>query len=355
MKYCTLSLVFLFSFTLFSCSDDETAVFNKAELLENVTDNLILPTFESFKQESRLLDQAATAFQTDPTVTTLTAVQDAWKTTTIQWKKSEIYMLGEVDAFEAQIYFYPARSNLMDNVLADQAIIDADYMLLVGAAAKGLPALELLLFENGKTTEEVLEKFTSAPQAARRRDYVAGIAGHINRQAVNLQEAWEAYAPTFKASVSGTMEGTSVLANQLLLMIENLTNTRLGEPLSKDRGGDVLPEKVEAYHSQFSNELMIANLRSISALYTGSTGIGFDDYLNFVQGNTTLSTTISEQFGTLNLALEQFDQPLQELVVSSQSSVEKAYEEGKALTVLIKADMFSMLSITVAFNDNDGD
>jgi len=341
--------------SLFSCNDEETTTFNKAALVENITDHLILPSFEILQQQTNALERAAIAFHTNATSSHLTALQATWKATTLQWKKSEIYVFGEVAAYKSQIYFYPARANLMENVLADQAAIDANYMLLVGAAAKGLPALELLLFENGKTTAEILTNFTSDIQAARKRDYVVGIARHLNRQAANLLEEWQIYAPTFKASVSGTMDGVSILANQLLLMTENAVNAQLGAPLGKSTGGNILPEKVEAYHSNYSNELMLANLQSVSNLYDGNTQLGFDDYLDFVQKSPSLSESIRTQLSTFISAIEQFEQPLQEMVVDRTSSVEKAYEEGKKLTVLIKADLFSTLSITIAFTDNDGD
>lgn len=355
MKRLFIILPFLL---LLSCNDDSNLSFDKTALLTTIVDDQLIPSFEYFKDRTGTLTQKAEAFQADPTIGNLASLQSAWKEAAYQWKKTEVFSFGPTADYKSSIYFHPARINLIENALNDDDPIDLSYMELLGAAAKGLPAMEQLVFQHGKSNDEVLTLFTTDTKASRRFAYVLGIATLLDKHAAELETKWKAHAPIFISQDTADEDGVDVLANQLLLVLEVVVNTRLGEPLGKKSGTPPIPSKVEAWHSEFSNELIRANLEAVIDLYSGNGGVGFDDYLDFVKakyGEKALSIEILDKLIEFQQTLSSLDESLQHAVINHQADVEAIYEQGRLALILVKADMFSALSITIAFTDNDGD
>lgn len=343
---------------LVACSDDTDESFDKEALLENITTNQILPAFEAFKDGTIALQTSAHTFQQSPTINTLQDFQNEWKKTVVLWKRTEVFGFGPTDNHETSIYFHPSRINLITNALNDDDAFDLDYMGRLAAAAKGLPALEYLLFQDGGSQDDVLALFSTGDLASRRVEYVVGIANHLVQEATALNNAWQAYAPAFKNQATEDGKEVDVLANQLLLVMEVIVNEQLGLPLGKKTDSDPIPSKVEARHSRYSKELIQANIETVEAVFSGSNKIGFDDYLTFVNakyGDEELAIAITNQVSTFKQAVDGMPAPLQTAVVDEQDVIESVYTTGQLALIMIKADMFSALSITIAFTDSDGD
>lgn len=353
-----ISILFIIGIMTGACNDESETSFNKGLLLEGITTNQLLPAFEDFKNQGAVLQQSAESFAANPTTATLATLQEQWKKTAISWKTTEVFGFGPTDKLESSIYFLPARLNLIEKALNDTESIDENYIQRLGVAAKGLPALEQLIFQNGQRTDEVLPLFTTGNLASRRISYVVNITKRLQHHATTLYQDWQAYAPSFIAQNTGNNDEVDLLANQFLAVLEDVINTQLGEPLGKKSGTDPLPTKVEAWQSGHSKALLIANLKSAQAVYTGQTQTGFNDYLNVIQamyGNQLLSEIIDNDLKAFATAINQVNSPLQEAVIRDQSAVENAYQTGKLALIHVKIDMFSALSITIAFTDNDGD
>ncbi len=152
-----------------------------------------------------------------------------------------------------------------------------------------------------------------------------------------------------------------MLVNDLSFELERNRRERVGNALGYIgvvSGGVLLPSAVEGFYSESSKELLIENLQQMKLLYTGGSGIGFDDYLSEIGADyngTPLSTEIFNQFERTILAAQNVPVKFSDAVSSHNDEMQTLFLELKKLVVLIKVDMSSQLGVVINYSDNDGD
>jgi uncharacterized protein len=354
---------------LTACGSDEEndpgqkTAYDRQAMLTNYSDNLIVPGYEAFKTETAQLSETVTAFVTNPTTATLAAARAGYQQAALAWQVTCVYEFGPGDQqmLRSNINIYPTATGQIENNIAA-----GSYSLQTAAnlAAKGLPAIDYLLY--GKPTEgEVLAQYTSDAQAANRKKYLQDVTNLVKQQAEATYTGWTGgYATTFKQS-PGTAVGSAVgnLVNQLNFEIDLTKRAKVGIPAGKFTAGTPLPEKVEAYYSRASLELLKKAILAKKAIFmgqnaAGANGPGLDDYLNHVgaqYNNLPLSKAIEQQFDAALTAANAIPVPLAEAVTAQPQLVNKVYEELQKLIVLTKTDMPAALGVTISYTDNDGD
>lgn len=342
--------------------------FDRLVMLENVTQQLILPNHEALVQALQALETAAVAFVDAPDPARLDAVQDAWLAANLARMALLPYRLGPVDdsLLHNRLDNRPPRTAFIDDeILAGDAPIDAAYIDSIGSSSVGLGAMEYLLFDPAGGDAAVLATFTGGDHADRRRELLAALAQAATPKAEALLRIWspdgDNYAQAFidadmdEGEYQGSM---NMLANQIIADVEDIVSSRLGKPLGKRTNGEIRPDLVEAPYSGASLPRIIATLEAEKGAFTGGDGPGLDDYLDFIgamYGEEPLSQVIVRQFDAALAALRATDGPLETSVQSNPSQVETAYQETLSLLTLLKADMVNQLGLTLTFNDNDGD
>jgi predicted lipoprotein len=144
------------------------------------------------------------------------------------------------------------------------------------------------------------------------------------------------------------------LANRIIEVHELATQQGLGRPMGRTTDGIPRPEEVEAPLSGRSLDLLIATVETLRR----AVDAGLDDYLDHLDlsGDAgPLSGRIASQYARALDALRAIEGPLEVAVVERPAEVERAYEEMRALIVLLKTEMAAQLGITVTFSDTDGD
>ena len=264
--------------------------------------------------------------------------------------------------YRANINTYPTDINQIDiNITANTYNQD----LLANLAAKGLPAIDYLLFGVGADNNAILVKYTSDAKAANRKTYLAALAAEVKTRTINILNAWNSsYKATFLAA-DGTDVGSSLgqLVNQLVFDYEILKNYEIGIPAGVQSLGTLYPQKVQAYYSKASLQLALLHLQAMQNLYQGKSaqgdGLGLDDYLIKVNAKYTdgraLNDVILAQFATATAKLQALNGTLADNIQTNTAAVTAAYTELQKLTVLLKTDMTSSLGILITFGDNDGD
>ncbi|MBP6786466.1 MAG: imelysin family protein [Candidatus Promineofilum sp.] len=342
--------------------------FDRLVMLTNVTEQLILPGHEALVQALQALETAAVSFAGAPDQARLDAVQDAWLAANLARMALLPYRLGPVDdsLLHNRLDNRPPRRTFIDDeILAADTPIDAAYIDSIGSSSVGLGAMEYLLFDPAGGDAAVLEAFTGAEHAGRRRELLAALAQAATPKAEALLRIWSAegdnYAQAFIAADmdEGEYQGSmNMLANQIIADVEDIVSSRLGKPLGKRTNGETRPDLVEAPYSGASLPRIVATLEAEKAAFTGGSGPGLDDYLDFIgamSGEEPLSQVIVRQFDAALAALRAIDGPLETAVQSNPAQVESAYQETLSLLTLLKADMVNQLGLTLTFNDNDGD
>lgn len=335
--------------------------FDRNAMLGAVADTAILPAHRQLVEEAEQLDAATRQFASAPTAEGLASLRAAWLSASLAWKGVEVYELPGTFLFHNAIEKRPARAAFIEDVIAqaDPAsleAIDAAFIESVGSTSKGLAAIEYLIFESAEAEAPVLDRFADPA----RRAFVTALTANLAAKTEELHRFWAPeggdYAGTFRANGAegADMRGSiSLLANQMIQLVEMVMRTRLGVPMGAVDGVP-RPGEVESYPSGASLALMAASLGSIQRTLDA----GLDDYLDYLDrspADRKLSSAIRARLETVLGTLAGVPAPLSRAVTESPAEVEAAFESMRPLLVLIKTDLAALLGITVTFSDNDGD
>ncbi len=354
----TNQLVLLFSLLLtlaFACkkkSPVEDVHFEKATLLANLTDNLILPNYTNLKISIQDLKANWVTFKANPNSTALLDVQDQWLLANICFQKAKMFHFGPAldNGLRAALGTFPTDTA---KVLSNTTTAGVNLFTVANMDAIGFPALEFLWFRNNALTE-----LNNSVEA---RNYVDALLLKMESEIQTVLNAWNnGYASSFKASTgTESTSGFSLLVNVFNLEYELAKNAKLGIPIGKQSLGIAQPKYAEAVYSGQSLRLLKENIIAVQNVFlglglSGTNGIGFDDYLvaldkqalhNEIQSEFTL---ILNDFNGLssNLVLEIQNQP---------SQLDALYTKMHNLVVHLKTDMTSAFGVLITYQDNDGD
>lgn len=343
--------------------------FDRTEMLDNIANNVILPNHQQFADKTSELNEALLAFTTTPNFGKLNTAQEKWKAAMDAWKLCELFDLGAVkNSYLHNKIDAEANPTFILNHIYDTTYIDNGYIESAGSSSKGLQAIEFLIFNEANDNQALLDSFMTSTHALRFREYTKNLGYNLKQKADELYEVWDVngnnYITEFIESQGSDLGSSiSMLANEMITLIEKMVQTRLGKPLGKQSDGLPHPELVESLQSGHSLENLKNNLHSLEMAFEGLTQddmdkIGLDDYLDVLKArynDEALPDVVKGQFMAAHAALDAIDQPLNEAVVNDYATVDAAYTELRELLILLKVDVANNLAITVTFNDNDGD
>lgn len=354
---------------LSSCGSDSDGTdpktdYDRQAMVANYADNLIVPAYNVFQSRTEAMATAIDAFVATPTAGTLSAARAAYQNAYMAWQDASLYEFGPADEqlLRTNLNIYPTATAEIDNNISSGTY---DLQASPNLDAKGFPALDYLLYGAG-TEAAMVDQYTSGANAANRRKYLQDLSNLIHQHAAAVYTGWTSgnYAATFK-NAPGTAVGSAVgnIVNQLNFEIDLTKRAKVGFPSGRFTIGEALPDRVEAYYSQISLELLKQAIRAEKAVFMGMTpngtnGPGLDDYLDHVEaayGEGLLSDAIEAQFDAALAAANAVQGPLSEAVTTQPQAVTKVYDELQKLIVLTKTDMPAALGVTITYSDSDGD
>lgn len=329
----------------------------RRELMRSWGEDFLIAEYGTLIARLEVLEQAALVLEADACDEHLLEARRAWSSARAPWKRTEVFKFGPVEdqplRYGPKIDFWPARPDDVDTVLeSDEEIVVAD----LGAGAKGLVAVEYLLYAEGALTE-----FQSNP---RRHEYLQLLIRDLEAQTRALSDAWDPEGGNFLNELldaGGTSElydtlpmALSEIVNRMAFSIEDMRADKLEAGIAPD--GSPQPDKLESHFSGRSIRDMQDNLRGIELLYFGDEKAGIlalDDYL--VHRGFHLASRVREALSAARGTLDELDLPLSVAVEEAQADVETALEKLSDLQRVIQVDVIAALSLNVRFNDNDGD
>ena len=372
-KYCYQAFFLCaIAFILAGCNGGELTQrqnFDRQIILKNIGENQILPVHQDFEDRCIDLESKINAFASGQDLASLETMREAWRSAALAWKYCEIFNLGTAkdSLFHNKIYKWPCNPVFIEDFISGTDSITPEYIDGKGSTAKGLAAIEYLLFDPAISDADLLATFTSGVNAGRRRAYLVSLGADVRDKSQRLNNEWKPsqgdMVGSFISNVDGGLNGSiNELANQMVAVIEQVANNKIGKPIGKASFGIPQPEELEAFRSGRSIEHIRANLASLEAVYSGdfngTNGPGYDDYLDalyVLHGESPLSEVISGQFLVTDSATVTVNPPMRDALYSQPDELEKLYNQSKRLLVLIKVDMASQLALTITFNDSDGD
>lgn len=323
------------------CSNSVPA-FDAQKMRANYAINIISPAYLNF-------DSAITALIADIEEEDLNAAKERFKLLYLAWAKCEVYGLGPAQnyALSATVNTFP-----IDTSLIDTNIINGTYNLNSSAAflAKGLPALDYILFKYDELTPSV-------------KQYALDVLQDMKAYVDIVYNEWVAsYSEIFIAKEgSSASSALASLVNAFNYQVDIIKGAKVGYPLGRKTLGIPLQDQVEAYHSGYTNEILIENLKNLKLAFTGnvlgSDSLGLEDYLNNISTNQDelLSAQIINKIDEIKAATELLEKPLAEAIIEEVEQVELIYGLLTDLIILTKSDMPSALGVFISYQDNDGD
>jgi predicted lipoprotein len=335
----------------------------RRELLNSWGQALLLASYAEFEQRCGELEARTAELAENPDEETVAAAQTAWWAARAPVKRAEVFAFGpyteEPERIGPKIDFWPARPDTVEAVLADDAPLDSETLEDLGAPAKGLPALEYLLYPPGGDA-------ALAFQNPRRGEYAHAIALDLIARSRELFEAWDPGHHGFLIELvdagrssrhfSSLNAALGEIVNRIGFTLENARLEKLARALGDTSEGSPQPDQLESTFSGRSIDDLRDNLRGIELLYTGDAAVGLlglDGYLN--DRGKRLGRPFSELFSACSAAFDAVPGPLTEAIGSDPQSVRTLMDSLHALQRFFQVDVLNALSLTLAFNDNDGD
>jgi predicted lipoprotein len=289
-----------------------------------------VPRATEFADASRQLTLAIETLCTASSATAESALQNVrqhWLHSLFAWERLSAVNIGPVleRRSQRQIDFTPTRPRLIEKAVTSAPANAAD-MELIGTPAKGLPALEWLLWVK-----------PIQPASAECR-YALQAAAEVTREAEALQAA-----PTPSLDDAAAL---SEWVNQWVGGLERLRWSNLEMParVAQTSGGKALADFP----------------RGISGASAASWAAQWDALQRLAVGPVSLASILRQRgkdatADALAQAIRQADADLQGLTISDAPRIFAAAQQLAALKRLLENDVAPSLGVNIGFSDSDGD
>lgn len=286
-----------------ACSDDKDDPdpnqldSRKTAIITQYVNGVVIPTYRSLADEAVELATLCEELRQNPSQSKVDECCESWISARKYWELSEAFLFGAAADYniDPHIDSWPLQKSQLDNILANDALIDAldedgagaDAFATLGYGLLGFHAVEYVLFRDGAPRK--VSEITEAELI-----YNAAVAQDLANQTVRLEASWAGLAnissakqnrleefelePSFNYGenmITAGMTGNTLYKTQLAAMEQILTgasdisdevgNTKITDPVNS---GNVLD--VESWYSWNSIADFTDNIRSVRNAYYGS-------------------------------------------------------------------------------------
>ena len=307
-----------------------SSVAGAANLSADLHSSWSVPRAAEFVTASRQLTPVIESLCAASAATTETALQNVrqhWLHSLLAWERLSAVNFGPVleRRSQRQIDFTPTRPRLIEKAVK-LAPVNAANMELIGTPAKGLPALEWLLWVK-----------PIQPASAECR-YALQLAAEVTREAEALQAA-----PTLGLDDAATL---SEWVNQWVGGLERLrwSNMEMPARVAQTSGGKA--------PADFP--------RGVSGASAASWAAQWDALQHLAVGPVSLASILRQRgkdatADVLAQAIRQADADLQGLTISDAPRILAAAKQLAALKRLVENEVAPALGVNIGFSDSDGD
>ncbi|MEX0721260.1 MAG: imelysin family protein, partial [Balneolaceae bacterium] len=289
-------LLFIFSLSLiaYACTSDhpsgpESSDFDRQEMLKNWADNIIIPAFDSFKEETAQLKTAADGFTSNPTLETLNNLRATWETAYLSFQHVYMFEVGAAMnlRYHDNLNIYPADTEEIHKN------IEGSYNLELPSLnnSQGFPALDYLLYGLSDADSELLSYYTTGENPEGYRAYLTDLTTRIDDLTGQVLTFWEEGFRNEFIENDGNGSNTSVdmMVNDYIFYYEKVLRAgKVGIPAGVFSGMP-LSSHVEAYYrADLSKALLLEALTATQNFFNGKhfnsneNGESLSSYLDFL-------------------------------------------------------------------------
>jgi predicted lipoprotein len=357
-----ISLLSLISVALFiGCSDDsttsQTVWEQKSQMLTNWADNFIIPNYQNLSNKLSELETSVAAFNATPNTETLEATRVSWLEAYKSWQHVEMFNIGPAEQtyYHLKMNVYPASTENIDALIASGNFSNLDNAPYY--SAQGFPAMDYLLFGVAEDDTSLVNRYTSNSNYI---NYLTEIMGRMVSNTNYVKSEWSSYRAGFIASVENTATSSAnKMTNDFIYYYEKgFRANKFGIPVGIFSGGNIFPEKVEAYHNENVSKLLaLEAMDAIKSFFNGNGNPSLKQFLdNFASEEMpNLSSDINAQLDLGKSSIEGMDSNFVNQLNNDFSGMAVTYDNIQYGTVLLKTNMLSVLQIATDYVDADGD
>ena len=338
-------------------------------ILASIGTTVAMPRFGDMVTTAESLSSASQAFCAAPDAAGLEATQTAWHAVMEVWKQGEPAQFGPVwnEPWRVgpKLDFWPARPSNIESVLAADYAVDAEAVSMMGTVTRGLPVLDWILFEPGADT---LAAFTDTTTGARRCDYLVGLTGDVHNLMQIQHDVWSPDGEDWLANYTSPGPSTDLMStrdtmdevvNRTIFAVENVRTLKLGKPAGQDSGGTPQPDLLESPQSGRGIQNALDVLQGVEDTvlgdYGGVDGLGLLDAIPDDDKRASISADFARTHAAAVEAVAAIPAPLSETIFTDPVVIDTATSAVRDLQVVLQVDLAQALSVTIRFNDTDGD
>jgi predicted lipoprotein len=364
--------VFILLVFIFSCSSDDNSNsstgddFDRASLLTNWADNIIIPAHQDFSGKLNALNSSAQTFNTTPNQTNLDALRSSWLNAYKVWQHVEMFNIGKAEVLN--YYFalntYPVNASEIESNISSG---NYDLAQVNSLDAQGFAGIDYLLYGIATTDAVVIEKYSIDANAASYKQYLTDLIARMQDLTQQVINDWTGtYRDTFVTSDGNTATSSlNKLVNDFIFYYEKgLRANKVGIPAGIFSSSS-LPDRVEGYYNQEVSKLLVEEaLDAVQNFFNGthydasSTGASLKsylDYLNTIKDGDDLSVLITNQFNAAEAQLGQLNSNFVTQINTDNTKMTQAYDQLQLAVVMLKVDMLQAFNVSVDYVDADGD
>jgi len=354
---------------VWACSEEDepttsTDNFDRAAMLINWADNIIIPGYEAYVEQLTNLSAAKDAFLEARTEDNLVTLRSSWLDAYISWQKVSMFEIGKAETLTLRDYtnIFPTDATQIEENVATE---DYNLELPSTRSQQGFPAIDYLINGSADSDAAIVTRFEENKAM---QDYLSNLVDRLSQLSSAVLDDWKnGYRDTF-VEKDGSSASSSVnkMTNDYIFYYEKaLRAGKIGIPAGVF-SNTPLSDRVEALYKKDVSKVLYDN--ALQATIDFFNGKHFDgngegeslksylDFLNTISEGENLSAIINNQFNAAQEAGDQFlgDNFFEE-VENSNTDMLKTYDELQSNVILMKVDMLQALNIKVDYVDADGD
>ena len=360
------AIILFFSGCSTSNINPSTDGYNRKAMLENITENIIIPSYNNLNEKIIDLKTSTSNFSSNINNANLQDLRTKWLQTYKAWQHVEMFNIGKAEEinYGVRMNIYPANVERIELNVSNN---DNDIEHPNDYPAQGLPAVDYLLYGIGNNDSEILEKFTL--ENSKYLNYLIVVSNKMIELTDNVVSDWdESYRNVFIASTDNTATSSiNKLTNDFIYYYEKgFRANKFGIPAGVF-SGSVLIDRVEAYYRRnLSKILALEAIDAITNFFNGipyggdsaNSGLSFKNYVEFletVKNDVPLGQLILDQFTESRSNIANLEDDFTIQLENKKLEMLSTYDIIQVAVVYLKVDMLQALNINVDYIDADGD
>lgn len=328
-------------------------------ILAGLVDHVVLARIDELQQSAASMTSAVSSLCASPSPSSLGEAQAAWLAARGPLKRLEVLNFGPMTEEPYRIKpkwdLWPGRPDSVESYLAGDGGFEQSDFDNMGGATRGFPALEILLWYG----EDPLAAMVADPD---RCSYALGLSRDIEALAARAEEAFgvewreRITSPEVRSDdmYDVPQDVIDEWVNRMAFTVEDIRFVKLGKPLGDSSGGEPLPDTIESRYSGRSLQDARDALQGVYDIFRGAApGEGLAALLH--EEDARVASVNDTWHENARQALEIVLEPLEVAVTADRTGVQTAQDQLQGYQVAIQVELAQALSVTVAFNDNDGD